>query len=98
MASPIMVDSVDVNGKTFEQSSLFKAPDRLSVKGLASSAMEDAFAPSHSSNAIHMLAFDFENTSYAIPELEVKGMKNYHFFTRNGAKSGSTSAILDFIT
>lgn len=90
VASPIMVDSVDVNGKTFEQSSLFKAPDRLSVKGLASSAMEDAFAPSHSSNAIHMLAFDFENTSYAIPELEVKGMKNYAAYLDGEKINGSS--------
>lgn len=52
--------------------------------------MEDAFAPSHSSNAIHMLAFDFENTSYAIPELEVKGMKNYAAYLDGEKINGSS--------
>lgn len=77
VSAPLMVDSVDVNGKKFVESEAAGAPGKLSTTGLKASRFNGSTAPGHSKNAIHMLAFDFENSTYATPELEIEGIKNY---------------------
>lgn len=77
LSAPLIIDSVDVNGKKFVETSLDNAPSKISLKGMKATPFKGSEAPGHSSQAIHMLSFNFENSAYATPELEVKGVKNY---------------------
>ncbi len=77
LSAPLMIDSVDVNGKKFVETSLNNAPSKISLKGMKATPFNGSAAPGHSSQAIHMLSFNFENSAYATPELEVEGVKNY---------------------
>lgn len=77
LSAPLIIDSVDVKGKKFVETSLDNAPSKISLKGMKATPFKGSEAPGHSSQAIHMLSFNFENSAYATPELEVKGVKNY---------------------
>ena len=77
LSAPLMIDSVDVNGKKFVETSLNNAPSKISLKWMKATPFNGSAAPGHSSHAIHMLSFNFENSAYATPELEVEGIKNY---------------------
>lgn len=76
LPAPLMIDSVDVNGRQPAAASLFASPEILNPKGTPSAFSGD-FAPSADATALHTLVFDFENASYATPTLEVAGIKDY---------------------
>ena len=76
LPAPLMIDSVDVNGRQPAAASLFASPEILNPTGTPSAFSGD-FAPSADATALHTLVFDFENASYATPTLEVAGIKDY---------------------
>lgn len=90
VSAPLMIDRVDVNGKEFDESSLADAPSRISLKGLTPIRFDGSAAPGSPSKAIHMLSFNFENSAYAVPEIEVKGVKNYSVYV-DGKKIDNNS-------
>ena len=75
--SPLMIDPTDVNGKEFQGVKEGNIPSSISTRGLNPQLWNNPFAPTHSSPAVHMLSFNFENTSYTTPTLEVKGVEGY---------------------
>lgn len=75
--APLMVDSVDVKGKKFLDENISAAPSSLRLPGEGTKMDGITFAPGYDSPAVHILSFSFENTSYATPELSVKGVGNY---------------------
>ena len=80
LQAPLMVDSVDVNGKKFTTSLLSAAPSQLRLSG-TSTVMENAVrAPYSETTAVNILSFDFENSAYATPEVEIKGIKDYTLY------------------
>lgn len=79
VTAPLMIDSVDVTGNAYAVSALENAPSVL-PRNAASAPFSGEVAPGHSSPAIHVLSFDFENTSFATPKLEVKGFENYSVY------------------
>jgi dipeptidyl aminopeptidase/acylaminoacyl peptidase len=93
VTSPLMVDTVDVNGKSYSERMLDMAPARVSLKGLDHSRFEGAFPPGSDTPAVHMLAFNFENTSYATPELKVKGPENFTVYV-DGRKTDDMNLAL----
>lgn len=76
--TPVMIDSLDVNGKAFVETALENAPDLLPVT--ATTPFSGTFAPGNPAPAIHVLSFEMENTSFANPRLQVDGLKNYSVY------------------
>lgn len=78
--APFMVDSVDVNSKTFVAERLLDTP--LSADALQQSApFSGAVLPgSESGYALHLVGFTLQNTRYATAKLKIEGLKNYQLF------------------
>lgn len=75
--TPLMVDSVDVNGKTLASPAEAVTPPTLSTAGKSHTVWDGAKLPVDSYPAVNILSFDFENTSYTSPALEIKGIPEY---------------------
>lgn len=85
---PLMIDSVDVNRKVFDVQSLLAQP--LEAKAMTPSGVKhrgEAAPGADGTRALHMLAFDVENSSYATPSIKVEGLNNYKM-TVDGAEAG----------
>lgn len=93
LQTPVMVDSLDVNGKAFTDESLSSAPSSLLLPGVPVKTGPTANAPSHATPAVHILSFNFENASYATPELSVSGIGNYAVYL-DGKKTDSNKLTL----
>lgn len=75
--APLMIDSVDVKGKPHASPSEAVIPPVLNVVGKNSSSWDGARLPVDPYPAVNILSFDFENTSYASPVVEIKGIPEY---------------------
>ena len=75
--APLMVDSVDVNGKRFVSPAEAVTPPTLNTAALTVSTRDGARLPADPSPGVNILSFDFENTSYVSPVLEIKGIPEY---------------------
>ena len=93
LQTPVMVDSLDVNGKAFTDESLSSAPSSLLLPGVPVKTGPTANAPTHTTPAVHILSFNFENASYATPELSVSGIGNYAVYL-DGKKTDSNKLTL----
>lgn len=93
LQTPVMVDSLDVNGKAFTDESLSSAPSSLLLPGVPAKTGPTVNAPSHATPAVHILSFNFENASYATPELSVSGIGNYAVYL-DGKKTDSNKLKL----
>ena len=78
--SPLMVDSVDVNGKPLASIAEAVTPPTLNTAGMARSVWDGAQLPADPYPAVNILSFDFENTSYTSPTLEIKGIPEYSVY------------------
>ena len=74
---PLMVDSLDVNKKRFSENALENAPKVLNLKSLAKAG---ARSVADGENAVRVLAFDFKNSMFAKPSIDVEGIKNYTLY------------------
>lgn len=90
--SPVMIDSVDVNGKEFSESILDSSPSTISLKG-KHSAYSGINAPAADTPALHMLSFNFENERYATPSIHISGVKDYTVYL-DGKKTDSEKLTL----
>ncbi|MDE6400661.1 MAG: S9 family peptidase, partial [Muribaculaceae bacterium] len=93
LQTPVMVDLLDVNGKAFTDESLSSAPSPLLLPGVPVKTGPTANAPSHTTPAVHILSFNFENASYATPELSVSGIGNHAVYL-DGKKTDSNKLTL----
>ncbi len=93
LQTPVMVDLLDVNGKAFTDESLSSAPSTLLLPGVPVKTGPTANAPSHTTPAVHILSFNFENASYATPELSVSGIGNHAVYL-DGKKTDSNKLTL----
>lgn len=91
--TPLMVDSVDVKGKKLDPSNLGAAPAKISLKGLNPTVLNGGNAQGYNSPAIHLAAFAFENKSYASPEIEVSGVKNYTLYVDGKKLDGNKISL-----
>ncbi len=82
---PLMVDSVDFNGKTFDVNSLLQTPVSIS-QASAGETYDGTCYPSASAEALHMLAFSVYNASYAKAKIVVKNLDHYQLYV-DGNKS-----------
>lgn len=85
---PVLIDSTDVNGKTYQASQLLNTP----MPHLLQQAIEiELGTPQTDSSlqALHLYAFCLQNTRYATATLNVEGLNLYKVFV-DGASCGNT--------
>lgn len=85
--APYQVDSVDVNSKKFDVSSLVDLPLPLDLVE-EGKVFNDSILPSVSGNALHLLSFKIDNPRYATGTVKVDGVKNFRLFV-DGKKADS---------
>ena len=78
--APLMVDSVDVNGKPLASPAEAVTPPTLNTAGKFHTAWDGAQLPMDPYPSVNILSFDFENTSYASPVVEIKGIPEYTMY------------------
>ena len=85
--APYQVDSVDVNSKKFDVSSLVDLPLSLDLVA-EGKVFNDSILPSASGNALHLLSFKIDNPRYVTGTVKVDGVKNFRLFV-DGKKADS---------
>lgn len=91
--APLMVDSVDVDGKPLGSPSEAVIPPTLSTAGKPGTVWDGAKLPVDPYPAVNILSFDFENTSYASPILEIKGIPEYSVYLDGKKTEGDRLAL-----
>lgn len=89
--TPYMLDDTDSKGKAFDPAKLLDTP--LSFGGLAGGAKVSTVAKSHS-DALHLLGFCLDNTTFAKAQISVKGLDHYALYV-DGEKQNGKDLKLD---
>ena len=90
---PFMIDSVDVNSKPFSVKSVLDNYVSLDVlKNALPQTLESL--PAISGNALHVLGFEVQNTSYTKAKLQVEGLSDYQAYV-DGKKIGGNELTLN---
>ncbi len=82
---PFMTDSTGIDGKTFDEKNLDKAPSAIRLDRRQPKAGKTADGP-----AVRMLSFDFSNSLFAKPEAEVTGIADYTLYLDGLKTDGNT--------
>lgn len=90
--APLMVDSVNVKGQKIDSDDLSPAPGHISLSG-PHTVFSSGKAPSADGNAVHILTFDIENTTYTEPVLTVEGIDGFSFYV-DGRKTDPSDITL----
>ena len=90
VSQPIAADSVDVQGRKFDDKSLL---DALSLTAKPTATCKSGLLPSlKDSRSVGMLSFYVNNSSYVKGKIEVRGPKNYKLFV-DGNEAGGEVAL-----
>ena len=79
LSQPFMVDSVDVNSKKFDQTSLISTPISLELANNGTDLVTPTL-PSADGTAIHLLTFTIDNERYVKGALKIDGAKNREIY------------------
>ena len=74
---PVMIDSVNLQGKTFQDDEWLKAPINFSALKDAKTVMQGQLPACNQGSALHLLGFNIQNTSFTEAEIKVSGLHNY---------------------
>lgn len=91
--TPFLVDSVDVNSKTFVSDRLLETPLSMDVLKQATLFSGTVVPGASSGYALHLLSFTLENTQYATAKLKIEGLKNYQLYIDGKKHEGATLTL-----
>lgn len=91
--NPVMLDSVDVNSKKYNDEQRLNTP--VSFQALRSgNTVTDGVVPGCNKDAIHLLGFTLQNTQYATGTLKIEGLKHYKLY-KDGKETSAGSLNLE---
>ena len=90
---PLLVDTVDVNRKTFDAANLLETPLAMPKPGTGVLYTDSVAPRSEAEYALHMLHFQLTSMGYAKVRLSVDGVKHYQLFV-DGVKSDGNLTLL----
>lgn len=91
--NPVMLDSVDVNSKKYDDEQRLNTP--VSFQALRSGdTVTDGAVPGCNRDAIHLLGFTLQNTQYATGFLKIEGLKHYKLY-KDGKETSAGSLKLE---
>lgn len=91
ITSPVMIDSVDVNSKKFDPSTLLLTP--LSLSPAEGINRNGKIILSSDVNALHLLTFSIDNERYVTATIKVKGSDNHEVYL-DGEKLDNDKLVL----
>ncbi|WP_300811572.1 prolyl oligopeptidase family serine peptidase [uncultured Duncaniella sp.] len=91
--APLMIDSVDVNNKAFNTSSLLSTPLSLDLLK-EGSQFNGPIIERADGTALHLLGFTVDNDRYVKGTLNVEGLKNYEVYVDGKRLDGSELSLL----
>lgn len=81
LKKPVILDSVDVNNKAFDPTSLLQTPLNLHLADEGKTIANNAAAPNSKADyALHLLQFPLESTAYGKVKLTIEGLKNHQVY------------------
>lgn len=90
--TPAIIDSVDVNSKKFDPTSLLSTPISLSAADNGS-IVDGNIVLKSESNALHLLKFSIDNERYVTGTLNVDGAKHHEIYL-DGKKLNDSKIVL----
>ncbi len=89
--TPVIIDSTDVNGKTFDETQLLHTPFNLE-QAKQGQAFSDAVLPKDAQGrpALHLATFNLTNTSYTKATFNVKSLSHYELYVDGMKVQGET--------
>ncbi len=94
MQMPVMLDSLDINGKGFGEDDLLNVQTSREALKDASVRTDIALPKSTQGTALHLLGFSVENDRYSGVNIAVKNISKYQLFV-DGVRNTSGSALLE---
>ncbi len=110
VATPCLMDSVDIKGQAFAATTLLDSPLALDKAASGKSITATATAPGSGHDALHLLAFTVSNTVRTKATIRVDGLRHYRLYvdgqqvTPQGARSEVTltpsvhTAVIKYLT
>ncbi|MCM1312577.1 MAG: prolyl oligopeptidase family serine peptidase [Bacteroides sp.] len=92
--SPLMVDSVDVNSRSFDAATLLDTPLSLSLVEQGQQMDSKALPGCDSGYALHLLGFSMKNDAYTTASIHVEGIRKYQVFV-DGVRLAGGDAVLE---
>lgn len=90
--TPYQIDSLDVNSRKFEPSSLLNLPLSLDLVS-GGEKLTDPILPASDEAALHLLSFRVDNPGYATGKVKVEGVRDYQLFV-DGVESSPDLALV----
>lgn len=90
---PFVIDSVDVNSKTFAAKQLLETPLSLEVLRQGTSFTGTVLPGCESGYALHTVGFAVENTRYVTAKLNIDGPGNYQVYVDGKKQEGTGMAL-----
>ena len=90
---PFMIDTVDVNSKSFALKNLLEIPFSTNAMKQATVFNGDVL-PATDGHALHLLEFTLQNTAYTKAKLNISGLNNYLVYV-DGEKQNGTELTLE---
>ena len=92
--TPVMIDSLNLEGKRFDPEMLLNATLDLSLANNGKTVSAPLAPACDAPFALHLLQFDVQNTVYRKVGISVKGMKHYTLYVDGKESNGSDVALL----
>ena len=93
---PYMVDSVDVNSKTFAMKNLLDTPLSLEQLEQGISFSGEVLPNVSDGYALHLVGFTLQSKAYTEAKLIIEGVVNYQVFVNGKKLNGSTMTYKTF--
>lgn len=84
VTKPYMTDSVNIENKAFDMKSMLDVPMSLEM---ADEGRETAVLPECREDAIHLISFGVENSTYAKPVISISGLADYRLYVDGSRQS-----------
>ncbi len=91
---PYLMDSVDVNSKTFVMKNLLETPLALDAAKQGAAFSADVLPNVSEGYALHLLNFALQSKAYITAELKIEGLTNYQLYV-NGKKQNAGKLTLE---
>ena len=90
---PVMMDSVNLQGKTFQDEEWLKSPMNLAMVKEGKAVSAGQLPPCNDGPALHLLAFNLQNTSFTDAEIKVSGLHNYRLLVDGKECAGGKTTL-----
>ncbi len=86
--APVMIDTKDVNSKSFKDSNFLDTPIDFSILHQGKEINVGAMPGDHTHKALHIVGFTISNSCYTSADIDVNGIKHYNIYVDGKTVNG----------